>query len=603
MAPPFVLAALLALAQSPAAPPTTSGYAQQSSPPASWAKPSAPSPGSPGGAGAIPASGVSPAARTVSVNNTVIPPPKAAHESGEFTHTATGRLDFHAREIDVADALAQLRQILHKNIVVSPEVRSHFSGDLYDVKPEDAVTAICRSVGLVVRDEGSFLFVGPAELETRVFKLSYIRAEDLLPILKPAASTDGKLTATISAERGIATSAEHAGGDAFAHLDAIAVVDYPKNLDAIASLVKAFDVRPKQILIEATIMSAALTDDLQYGMQLSAIPGFPLSTASVDFDKQTVTTPPISGDVAHGGVATGQTNTLQDLSNEGLKLGFFKGHVGAFLRALQQVTKVDVLATPRVITVNKQRGEVLLGRRDGYITATTTQTTTTQTVQFLETGTKLVYRPYITDDGYVRLEIHPEDSNGGLTTAGLPFKDTTEMTTNVMVKDGDTLVIGGLFRTRKTTVDKSVPILGDIPWLGFLFRSKDTTTVREEILILLTPHIMDGDVVAGDPSASAKPEQHAAAPKPAPDPHADALLLAQAYIDAARHRFDSRDPGGAMLLLDVAHGLGDDSAALDGLRKDAGHAWIHGNAADAIDDLILQKVLADAHGGSRGTPR
>ena len=77
----------------------------------------------------------------------------------------------------------------------------------------------------------------------------------------------------------------------------------------------------------------------------------------------------------------------------------------------------------------------------------TTETTSTQTVQFLDTGTRLIFRPYIGDDGYIRMEIHPEDSDGGLqTSANLPFKSTTEVTSNVMVKDGHMIVIGGLFR-------------------------------------------------------------------------------------------------------------------------------------------------------------
>src|SRR5205807_1086567 len=99
-------------------------------------------------------------------------------------------------------------------------------------------------------------------------------------------------------------------------------------------------------------------------------------------------------------------------------------------------------------------------RKDGYLTSTVTQTSTVQTVDFLDTGTRLIFRPYIGDDGYIRMEIHPEDSSGGLNDANLPFKVTTEVTSNVMVKDGRTIVIGGLFRESSDIARAQVPFLG-----------------------------------------------------------------------------------------------------------------------------------------------
>lgn len=117
-----------------------------------------------------------------------------------------------------------------------------------------------------------------------------------------------------------------------------------------------------------------------------------------------------------------------------------------------------------------------------------------QTVEFLDTGTRLIYRPYIGDDGYIRMEIHPEDSSGGLQgSSNLPFKITTEVTSNVMVKDGHTVVIGGLFRESSTSAKGQVPGLGNLPGAGWLFRNQRDQSSREEIIILLTPHIVKDD--------------------------------------------------------------------------------------------------------------
>ena len=168
-----------------------------------------------------------------------------------------------------------------------------------------------------------------------------------------------------------------------------------------------------------------------------------------------------------------------------------------FVQALEQVTDTVVLANPKVMVLNKQRGEVMVGRRDGYRTTITTETTTIQNVEFLETGTKLVFRPFIGSDGYVRLEVHPEDSTGGLTESGLPFEETAEVTTNIVVKDGTTVVIGGLFRDNSRIKRGQVPLLGEIPGLGTMFRRSQDETIKQEVIILLTPHVVD-DVAEQD---------------------------------------------------------------------------------------------------------
>jgi len=98
------------------------------------------------------------------------------------------------------------------------------------------------------------------------------------------------------------------------------------------------------------------------------------------------------------------------------------------------------------------------------------------------------------------MEIHPEDSSGGLTAANLPFKITTEVTSNVMVKDGHTIVIGGLFRESTDTIRSQVPFLGNLPLAGYLFRQQRDQTTREEIIILLTPHIVKDDSVYSEES-------------------------------------------------------------------------------------------------------
>jgi len=122
-----------------------------------------------------------------------------------------------------------------------------------------------------------------------------------------------------------------------------------------------------------------------------------------------------------------------------------------------------------------------------------------QTVEFLEVGTQLRFRPFISNDGFVRLEIHPQRSSGIVDqTTGLPTEQTSEVTSNIMVRDGETVVIGGLIESKDINTTKRVPILGYLPGVGWLFSSEETKTQRNEIIVLLTPHILED----GEPGES-----------------------------------------------------------------------------------------------------
>ena len=126
------------------------------------------------------------------------------------------------------------------------------------------------------------------------------------------------------------------------------------------------------------------------------------------------------------------------------------------------------------MVLNKQRAEFQIGEKLGYISQTITETTSTQSVEFLDTGTQLRIRPFITSDGVIRMEVHPELSDGEVTVepngVTLPNKRLTEVTTNIMVRDGCTVVIGGLIQEQLTNTTTQIPVLGNLPLVGFVFR-------------------------------------------------------------------------------------------------------------------------------------
>jgi hypothetical protein len=163
-----------------------------------------------------------------------------------------------------------------------------------------------------------------------------------------------------------------------------------------------------------------------------------------------------------------------------------------------------ILARPKILALNRQRAQVLVGERVAYLSTTQTETATTQAVQFLDTGINLILRPFISRDNSIRMELYPSVSEYRLRTIGdgatlgfttVPDEITNEITTNVRVRDGETVVLGGLFKDKAVTSRKSVPGLGDVPVLGAAFQGQDDKVERQEIIFLVTPTVVQEEVM------------------------------------------------------------------------------------------------------------
>ncbi len=178
-----------------------------------------------------------------------------------------------------------------------------------------------------------------------------------------------------------------------------------------------------------------------------------------------------SGTIAQGAVTDAQGFTS---ATNGVKFGFVASNVTGFIRALETIGSTKILASPRILVLNKQRAEIQLGSRLGFQTLSQNFTSTIQQVQFLNTGTLLRLRPFVSDDGMVRMEIHPERSSGSVTN-NIPNQQTAELTTNVMVPDGSTLVIGGLIEDEDDYSYQGLPLLSRFPALGFLTGTRQKT--------------------------------------------------------------------------------------------------------------------------------
>ncbi len=401
------------------------------------------------------------------------------------------------KDSDVRDGLRLLAKLCKVNIVPSASVNGPLScPELRDVTFEQALDAMLGDK-FVSEQEGNLIHIrtkeedkkikeDPARMIHKVITLYYITAEEASKLIRPVMSATALPPATTTAAESDLTSGGSSdslsgggGGDKLAINDMIVLFDFPENIEKAEQIIAKIDIRPEQVLIEAAIMVARLTEEMEFGVNWNLLSGVAVSGFPSNLIGGQGTPMQTSG---FGGTP----------GSTGLTVGFSADNVQAIITALEEVTDTTLLANPKILAVNKQEGSVLIGKKIGYQdTSTVTQTSTTSSVSFLETGTRLVFRPYIGNDGYIRMDIYPKDSDGLLKPNDIPDETTTELRTNVIVKDGETIVIGGLFRDVVITTREQVPLLGNLPLLGAAFRGTKDTVQREEVIIMLTPHIIE----------------------------------------------------------------------------------------------------------------
>lgn len=439
-------------------------------------------------------------------------PNPTASPSRELRVTNEGTVRLHVAGEPLSRILHLLSLDGRRNIITSPNVKGTVTANLYDVTFEEALEAILTPNGAGFRVFGKFVYVYTleelAKLEAaraqppiaEIYHLNYLSAADatelIAPLLQEEAGESARAAPAPAA--GLKSEDEEAGGKALAGQDFVLVIARPDTHAKAKRLLGELDVRPKQALIEATILRAQLTDDNALGVDFALVGGVDLELLGA---QSTGLTTLQLGDLPQERFelfnATAQTDFADSVPQGGITIGIIKDNVALFVRALEEITDTTVLANPKVLALNRQKGQVIVGRRDGYLTTTVTETQAVQTVQFLETGTRLIFRPFIAADDFIRIELHPEDSVGFVNAQGLPSEQTTEVTTNVIVRDGETILIGGLFREVTSDARSRVPGLGSLPGLGWLLGSRVESTEREEVIILLTIHVVkDHDAYA-----------------------------------------------------------------------------------------------------------
>lgn len=255
--------------------------------------------------------------------------------------------------------------------------------------------------------------------------------------------------------------------------NSLIIVSSPENVDLIQQILDQLDKIPEQVMIETMIVEATLSDTDKLGIEWNAV--MPKS-----FGMEGVT-----GTASQGfGLAT---------AADGFRYTVTGGNLTGFINALKTDDKFEVLSTPRIFTSNNVQAEINISQSIPYVLSTREDTNGNLTFNydFQDVGIVLTVTPRITANGMVTLDvIQTANDLQGFTDFNAPIVNQRQAETTVSVKDGETIVLGGIMRSTVTSNVKKLPILGDIPVLGELFKSRSKTTSKTELMVFLTPRVV-----------------------------------------------------------------------------------------------------------------
>lgn len=428
-------------------------------------------------------------------------PPKPNREPTLEERTYTGEpLSMEFQDVSVRTVLDVLGQFTESNIVASDDVTGNITLRLINVPWDQALDIILKSKDLDKRKNGNVILVAPASklrkeeeevlidaqkkknlapLRTEYIRLNYAKAEDVIKLLddadSPGARDNGAgrgSTSLLESERGVIT--------ADGRTNTIIIKDTNEGINSIRAMIDKIDIPVKQVMIEARIVNASESFSKEIGVQWGSVKGSnfnPLSTKAGSSTGLMVDLGSSAG--IGGGVSVG----LLSISDMLLNLT---------LSALKTEGRGEVISAPKVLTADKQKARISSGKQIPYQEASASGATTTS---FKEAALSLEATPNITPDGKIsiRLNVRNADTTGEY-SVGVPVIREDVIDTNVVLEDGQTVVLGGIFRDTLTDGERKVPFLGDLPGVGRLFKHDNKITEKQEMLIFITPRLVNDGI-------------------------------------------------------------------------------------------------------------
>ena len=438
------------------------------------------------------------------------------------------KLSLNFQNIEVRALLQVIADFTNFNIVTSDTVTGAVTLRLKDVPWDQALDIILRAKGLGMRKTGNVLWIAPKDelaakekqelesiaalqslepLRTQAFQLNYAKANDIVAQLRgDVGSGNAGGRVSLLSGRG-SVIAEPRTNQLF-------VSDTPRDLLRVQEMIAKLDIPVRQVMIEARIVEAGDTFGRSLGVKLGATdlrgvrggdPGYAIGSGGTR----------IAGAGSYNAIypTTGQTSGPIDILNSTLvnlpaigqngydaatfALSIFNSAANRFLNmeisALEADGKGKLVSSPRVVTADQTKAMIEQGTELPYQVATSSGATS---IAFKKATLKLEVTPQITPEGNIILDLDVnKDSVGQATAAGYAI-NTKHIKTQVLVENGGTVVIGGIFELQETDSETKVPGLGDLPGLGYLFKTKTRNSQKQEMLVFITPRMVSDRAVA-----------------------------------------------------------------------------------------------------------
>ncbi len=422
----------------------------------------------------------------------------------KFPYTGE-KLSLNFQDIEVRSVLQLIADFTGLNLVASDTVGGSITLRLQNVPWDQALDLILKTKGLDKRQIGNVLLVAPAdeiaareklELETskQIAELAPVR----LDIIQVNYAKAADVVALIQADEELISSRGFVSSDA--RTNTISVRETADKLEEIRRLVTTWDVPVRQVSIEARIVRAQTNVAEDIGVRWGG--------AAYNVDGDDVVT--IGGSLGTlqeaRDAASGGSNTISFPGALGVDLGVSGEGASSFaigwgsddflvdleLSALESDGRAEVVSQPRVVTADRQTASIKSGEEIPYQEATSSGATN---VEFKEAVLSLEVTPQITPDDKIIMDLVVNQDSRGEVTAGIPSINTNEVTTQGLVANGETVVLGGIFQSEVATQTTKTPFLGDIPYLGRLFKRTEHINERSELLIFITPKIIKNDLI------------------------------------------------------------------------------------------------------------
>lgn len=428
---------------------------------------------------------------------------KEQQQKKEFGYTGE-RLSLNFQDIEVRAVLQLIADFTGMNLVASDTVRGNVTLRLKNVPWDQALDIILKSKGLGIRQEGNVMMVAPQEEIAAREKLeleAQKQVEELAPLrtefIQINYAKAGELASLIQSDQNNLLS-DRGNVTIDQRTNTLIVQDVSTSLEAIREMITKLDIPIRQVMIESRIVNAdeSFTKDLGVKFGYSRH-----SSQQSQADGELFGT--LGGKIG-GDTDFGATTSFNDGSNENLMVnlpvpgatsavGLAIGKIGSYLlqlelSALLAEGRGEDIASPKVITANQMEATIKSGVEIPFQEATSSGATS---VSFKEAVLSLGVTPQITPDDRVLLDLKvTQDTRGSPDVLGVPPINTRSVTTQVLVDDGETVVLGGVYNQTDRTSSNRVPFFGDIPYLGFLFKQNRVEKRRTELLIFVTPKIL-----------------------------------------------------------------------------------------------------------------